>query len=802
MNKILLTVITTFLITTTCFGQLGKIQGLVTDAYSSVPIPSATVILQGTNMGVTSDSLGKFMINNIKPGVYNITISSKGYETQTISEVSVNTTKTSEVNFELSQEQIQLKEVNIAAKRFEKIEESPLSKFSIRSSEIMRNPGGNRDISKVLQSFPGVASTVSFRNDIIIRGGAPNENRFYLDGIETPNINHFATQGSSGGPVGMINVNFINQVEFYSGAFPASRGNSLSSVLEFKQKNGNPDRLVTNLMLGSSDIGLTMDGPLNEKSDFIFSIRRSYLQFLFSALKLPFLPTYNDAQFKINYRIDSKNTLTLIGLAAIDQFQLNTKVNDGVTDSTIIDRNNYILGYIPANEQWNYTLGVKYTHVLKNGFRNIILSRNMLNNTSKKYQNNITSNPVGLLLDYQSQESENKLRIEYQQRINGFKLSYGAQYEYALYSTSTYNKTYIPTGITEFNYASRLGMHKAGAFAQVSKSVLKERLVLSAGIRTDINNYSKEMSNPLQQVSPRFSASYRISNQLTANFNTGIYYQLPAYTVLGYRDENGNLLNKDNEVRYIQCNHVVGGFEFLPDQNTKISIESFYKKYSHYPFLMQQQVSLANLGSDFGVIGNAPVRSVSEGRSYGLEFFAQRTLKKGWYGIVSYTYSRSEFTNLGNNYTVSSWDNRHILTMTAGRQFRKHWEFGMKFRYLSGAPYTPYDYNASALKAVWNVSHQGVYDYTQINTLRLDVSHQLDIRVDKKFYFGSKTLDVYIDIQNLYGHKTTLQPYLTVETDATNQPIEDPQNASKYLMKTIKNETGTVLPSIGMMFEF
>jgi hypothetical protein len=246
----------------------------------------------------------------------------------------------------------------------------------------------------------------------------------------------------------------------------------------------------------------------------------------------------------------------------------------------------------------------------------------------------------------------------------------------------------------------------------------------------------------------------------------------------------------------------VGGFEFLPDQNTKISIESFYKKYSHYPFLMQQQVSLANLGSDFGVIGNAPVRSVSEGRSYGLEFFAQRTIKKGWYGIVAYTYSRSEFTNLGNNYTVSSWDNRHILTMTAGRQFRKHWELGMKFRYLSGAPYTPYDYNASALKAVWNVSHQGVYDYTQINTLRLDVAHQLDIRVDKKFYIGRKTLDVYLDIQNLYGHKTTLQPYLTTVTDANNNPVEDPQNASKYLMKTIKNETGTVLPSIGMMYEF
>ena len=253
------------------FGQKATIKGKVIDAASREALPLVNIIIQGTTLGSTTDFDGNYIIKDVDPGVYNISASLVGYESQTMLEITVNNAKPAVINYELKPSSVSLTEVEVAGSSLEKSEESPLSKVSIRSTEILRNPGGNRDISKVLQSFPGVASTVSFRNDIIIRGGAPNENRFYLDGIEVPNINHFATQGSSGGPVGLINVNFINQVDFYSGAFPSNRGNALSSVLEFKQKNGNPDRLAGTFMLGSSDIGLTLDGPLSKKGDFITS---------------------------------------------------------------------------------------------------------------------------------------------------------------------------------------------------------------------------------------------------------------------------------------------------------------------------------------------------------------------------------------------------------------------------------------------------------------------------------------------------------------------------------------------------
>jgi hypothetical protein len=780
--------------------QNGTVKGSLKNADTREPIPFATVLLEGTTTGVTTDIDGNYVMNDVKPGIYNITATFLGFEPFTYKEITVSSARPTVLDFELKPASKDLAEVVVSSSRFEKSEESPLSKVSIRSAEIMRNPGGNRDISKVLQSFPGVASTVSFRNDIIIRGGAPNENRFFLDGIEVPNINHFATQGSSGGPVGLINVNFINQVEFYSGAFPASRGNSLSSVLEFKQKNGNPDRVVTNFMIGSSDIGLTFDGPLSKKSDFIFSVRRSYLQFLFSALRLPFLPTYNDAQFKINYNIDKNNTITIIGLGAIDQFRLNEGVNDGVTDTSLIQRNNYILGYLPVNEQWNYTNGIKYTHYGKNGYQNFVLSRNMLMNTSEKFMNN-SNIDSDLILKYKSSEAENKFRFESTTIIDGWRWGYGVNYEYARYRNRTYNKLFFPAGVTTLNFSSELDMHKYGAYFQISRQLFENRLTLSAGVRADGNDYSDLMSNPIDQLSPRASASLRITDKWFLNLNSGRYYQLPAYTVMGYRNQAGELVNRQG-LKYIRCDHVVGGIEHLPDENTKITVESFYKAYGNYPFLTRQNISLANLGSDFGVIGNSDVTSSSEGRSYGLEFLLQRTSSKGFYGIVAYTLVRSEFTNAGGSYSASSWDNRNIISLTGGKQFGKNWEVGLKFRFFDGAPFTPFDVENSRLRSVWDITRQGVFDYSKINTQRLPSNHQLDIRIDKKYYVRKKAINVYLDIQNIYNNKIVLPSLLTVVTDANNNPVPDPSDPSKYKTTTIKNESGTVLPSIGFMFEF
>ena len=783
------------------FAQGGIIKGKVTDAINNEPIPFANILVLGADKGMTTDLDGNYEIGGLAPGLYDIRASYVGYNEQTAYEIQVTNSKPAIVNIKLEEVVQNLQEVVVKASPFRKTEESPVSLRTIGVAEIQRNPGANRDISRVVQSLPGVTTSASFRNDLIIRGGAPNENRFYLDDVEVPNINHFATQGASGGPVGLINVNFIREVDFFSGAFPANRGNALSSVLNFRQRDGRDDRLGGNFMLSATDIGLTMEGPIGEKTTFLLSARRSYLQFLFKALGLPFLPTYNDFQAKVKYRIDNKNELTFIGLGAFDQFELNLEANDD-------EEQQFLLDQLPVSPQWNYTNGLTYKHYGENGFWLFVLSRNMLNNEAEKYYQNDESSEDNLILRYRSQEAENKLRIEHTVRLGDYKFNYGAGYEYVKYNNRTFNRIFTSAGPQTVNYFSEFDMNKYAFFAQASRKLVEERLVLSLGFRMDANSYSQEMNNPLEQFSPRFSLAYALTERLSFNFNTGIYYQLPPYTILGYQEE-GVFVNKQNGIKYVRNNHVVGGLEFNTAANSRITVEGYYKYYNDYPFLLRDSLTLANLGGDFGVVGNEPAAPRSNGRSYGLELLFQQRLFKGFYGIAAYTLGWSEFEDKNGELVPSSWDARHIFSLTAGKRFSKNWEIGINWRYQAGLPSTPFA-DASSLVLNWNVNGRGIPNYNLLNTRRNDASNTIDIRIDKKWFFEKWSLNVFLDIENITGNAVgNEQLILDRPLGEDGKPIGDgiivnpdaPVGQQRYLLKRINDATGTPLPSIGLMIE-
>ncbi len=788
MKIILLLIILPF----NLLAQSGVIKGFVFNSTSNQPIEFATVAIEGTTLGMQTNETGNYEFKNLSPGLYNLVVSYVGFKKKSVLEIQVSNAKPAIVDVDLDETASELNEIVVQGSSFNRSEESPVSLRTIGVNEIQRNPGGNRDISKVIQSFPGVSYTASFRNDIIIRGGAPNENRFYLDGVEVPNINHFATQGASGGPVGMINVDFIKEVEFYSGAFPANRGNTLSSVFNFTQKDGRSDHLGLTATVGSSDIGLTLEGPITKKSTFLISARRSYLQFLFKTLGLPFLPTYNDFQFKNRIKINTKNEITIIGLGAIDDFALNLSA-----DSTPSQK--YILGYLPSNEQWSYTGGIVYKHFSKRSYQSVVVSRNHLNNTSFKYFNNDESQ--NLILKYASEEIENKLRIENTYNHNGFKINYGSGYEFVQYKNNTFNRISIPSGIQLIDFASELNFNKFSLFIQATRGFFGERFIVSLGGRTDFNDFSKDMKNPFKQISPRASITYNISEKLSLNFNSGIYYQLPAYTVLGYRDSNNLLVNKLNGIKYISSKHLVVGTEYNTMTNTRIAVEGFYKFYNNYPFLTNDSVSLANLGGDFGVIGNEPAISNSEGKSYGIEFLIQQKYFKGFYGLASVTLYRSLFENRDKVLIPSAWDNQIVIAITAGKKIGKTWEIGAKWRFSGGTPYTPYDVSRSSLVSVWDISGRGLLDYSQLNSYRIKSFHQLDFRIDKKFFFKKINLNTYIDIQNAYNFKSEGQPYLDVQRDEFGNPTVNQNDLFRYNTTLIKNVSGTILPSIGIVLE-
>mgnify|MGYP001319761560 FL=1 len=787
LNRLLL--LSLLIFSSSIFAQKVKVYGTVSNVLNNEPISFANVILEGKNLGATTDIDGNFELNDVEPGTYNFRCSYIGFELSSKSEIRVSPNKNLRLNFQLSENTQLIDEVQITANTFNKTEESPTSLRTINASEIYRSPGGDRDISKVIANLPGVSTAPSFRNDIIIRGGAPSENRFYLDGVEIPNINHFATQGSSGGPVGIINVNLIREVDFYSGAFPANRGNVLSSVMELKQIEGSDESLSGAFSVGSSDAGLSINTPLGEKSSMLISVRRSYLQFLFQALQLPFLPTYNDLQFKFTHKPNKKNQFNIIALAALDEFSLNTSVNDNIDDSLTLARNNYILDNLPVNEQWNYTVGGTWKHFFEQSNLFVVASRSHLNNSATKYFKNIESEE-NKLLDYQSEEIENKTRAEYNFRKESIKYNVGVGLDHVTYLNETFNKLPFFTK----NVSSEFSFIKYSAFAQLSKTYLNGKLVGSLGSRVDNNSFTKSESAP--NFSPRASASFKLGKKSSLNANVGRFFQLPSYTVLGYTDSLGQFLNQD--VDYIQCDHAVFGYEYNPTDYSKVTLEGFYKQYDNYPFSVNDSVSLANLGGDFGVIGNEDVSSISQGKSYGLEFLAQQKLSKSIYGILSVTYYKSLFEDKNQELVPSSWDNRYILNLAAGKKFKGNIELGMKFRYSGGAPYTPFDLATSSVQN-WEISQQGYLDYNNVNSLRLGDIHTLDVRVDKKWYFKSWSLNAYIDIQNIYNNKVKLRSDVSNNPDVGELVYESQEGENLY---EIPNESGTLLPSIGLLIEF
>ncbi len=803
MKKLITALLLLFLNIIVVFSQnIGTIKGKVIDAQTRESLPFVSIIVEGTAIGNSSEENGEFTIKNVPLGYVKVAVSFLGYQTVLSDDYLVTIDKTPFILIALSQSNEQLDEVVVQSKLFKKSIESPLSVQSLGIAEIEKNPGGNRDILKVLQSLPGVASNPSFRNDIIIRGGAPSENKFYLDGVEVPVINHFQTQGSSGGPVGIINADLIRKVDFFTSAFSASEGNALSSIIEFTQKDGNPEKLNTRVTLGTSDAGITFDGPLGSKTTFIASVRQSYLQFLFKLIKLPFLPTYNDFQFKVKHQLTSNSEISLIGLGAIDNFELNEEVNDNITDEETLKRNRYALSNIPIQEQWNYTVGAVYRHFGENSMKEIILSRNVWNNNAKKYFNN-TDSPNDLLLDYSSKEIENKLRFENTSTLkNNYKLNVGIGLENATYTNSTFQQLAISDGVQEIDFSSKLSMLKYNLFGQISKKYLNANLGISIGVRFDALDYNSEMKNPLNQFSPRVSLSYKLSEKISLNASTGIYNQLPAYTILGYRNNLNELVNRNNGLKFIEATHYVSGFEMNPNATSKISLEGFYKTYKNYPFSVRDQISLANLGSDFGVIGNEEVTSTSKGRSYGIELLAQKKSYNGLYGILSYTYVKSEFKDKQENYISSSWDNRHLLSITGGKKLKKNWEIGGKFRLVGGQPYTPYDLEASSIIANYDVSNSGILNYDKLNTERFKTYHQLDIRIDKTWYWEKLSFNFYVDIQNLYKSEFTSQSYLIPLQDENGNNTINQSDAAKYNLEEIENSSGNMFPRFGVILDF
>lgn len=777
-----------FLITGIITGQnTGSLNGRIVDAQNQFPLEGATVVVLGTSIGVVSGEGGYFTIEDIPTQTYNIEVSYLGYETQTLFNTIVKSVGNIPLFFELEEIAEDLEEVVLIQSPFKTSSETPLSTQTFSAVEIETYPGGNNDITKVVQSMPGISPSIGgFRNDIIIRGGAPNETVYYLDGIEIPNINHFSTQGSAGGPVGMVNVSFIREVTLASSSFGAEYDNPLSGVLAFEQREGDINKFGGNFRVGASETALTLEGPLLRKNkdepaktNFLLSVRRSYLQFLFELIGLPIRPDYWDYQWKIKHEIDAYNSLTFIGIGAIDDFSV--KAPDEFDAGQQAD-----LEQVPIIDQRSTTVGLSWMRNYKNGngFMNTVVSTNRLENIFARYEDNTTK--TGTIFQNDSFEWETKLRFQATQFTENWKWSTGFNVQNSSYQNNTRFVYYDIAYKTDLNFA------KYGLFFKASRSFLNDRLDFSWGIRTDADSFSTT-SNLLNNISPRASISYDLTKSQKWKFNASIgrYFKIPTYTMLGFQNQTGAFVNQD--AAYTRSDHLVAGLEYNLTPASRFTVEAFRKNYANYPISVIDGVSLANKGGGFEVLGNEEIVSDGKGQSSGIELLFQQKLSNNFYGVFAYTYFSSEFIGADGVLRPSVWDSRHLISFSGGYKLKRNWELSARWRFAGKNPYVPVDLSASI-----NSYPELVLDYDRLGEIKLNSFNLADIRIDKKWNFKSLSFNFYFEVQNFLAQPNPTPPEYGLNRTADGELI----NPRSLIEVSLNDGNSSPLPTFGLVLYF
>jgi outer membrane receptor protein involved in Fe transport len=743
----------------------GQLKGELIDQSTRQPLISANVMIEGTQLGAATDSNGQYVIGHIPPGIYNIRYMMMGYETRVANQVVVNPGRTTWQQIEMKATLLESEGVTVTAGYFQSARDAVVSSRSVDYQEMRADPGSVEDIQRVMQALPAVVSGGDGSNEILVRGGMPGENLFLMDDIEIPNPNHFADQGTSGGPINMVDPNFIRQVDFYAGAFPARYGDKASSVMDISLREGDRDHMTGHAFFDMSGAGMIMEGPLNHgKGSYIFSARRSYLDLILSNIGMNAIPHYYSFQSKCAYDLDKDNKIIFNALYG----------NDNIEGE---DEDEYI-GLPTDVWHWKQNSNQK---VFGLGWRRLMGSKGYVKTTLSQVQaqwdvwERKNSRP-----DYKnvSTEGERTLKTEWTYLpAPSLELQLGAQVKYVNFDISQWVKgdtifLYQPDGAgnvplkqvfqayNDFNQKKSDTSYKYALFMQ-GKWHPAARWTFSAGLRGDYFQFIKDSA-----LDPRLGLSYQISPLTSINLAVGQQSQTPSYVQI-----SANPLNHDLD--YKQTRQAVLGFEHLFREDTRGTLEIFYKDYKKVP-----------IGLDATTIDpfdDSDGRGVSQGEGFakGVELFLQKKPTGHTHFTISYAYSIARARDpRTDHYYNWDYDYRHIFTAIGGiqlhlkdkrwyQQLGKNWlykvtawllplgdevEISCRWRYLGGRPYTRPNYHPELLDWV-------VDENVELNAHRFPAYHRLDIRLDRRFMFNGWNIVAYMDIINVYNKKNIWDYY-------------------------------------------
>lgn len=742
----------------------GLITGTVVDAATEAPIAGAQVALEGTERRVVSDDRGRFSILGVPPGIWRLQVRAIGFRPVIVPDIAVGSGKPATVAVRMVSTPSDLAAFEVRASYFTPQIEGSTSTQSLSAEAIRRAPGVQEDVVRAVALLPGVGVTQPGRNDLVVRGGAPFENLFLVDGIEVPNINHFGTQGSTGGPLSLINVDAVEQASFSAGGFAAKYGDRTASVTSITLREGNRERIAGEATLSATGGFLVVEGPMGDRGSFYVSARRSYLDFLFKAAGFGFVPAYADLQVKAVQDLGDRDKLSFLLIGA-----------DGTVTFTNDDADKrFENSRVAAPSQRQYFSGLTWRRLIPRGLLDVTLGRTW---TDFRTIQNDSLNPPSPVFRAFSTEGEQSLRADLSlQASSRVELGVGAVARYA--SDLRYDLL-LPgplrtdaSGVPQpLSVDTAFTAMRAALYGQVAWQTTP-RLKTTLGLRGDHYGFLDNAA----RVSPRLGARYTLTDRTTLTASAGRYWQAPSYIWL-VGDPSNALLPP------FRADQAVVGIEFLARPDVKVQLEGFVKGYDDYPLrAFRPQAVLSPSGFDDVTsdipFGLEPLEARANGRSVGAELFVQKQLSEiPLFGLASISVSRTTFDGADGVTRPGSFDTRAIANAVLGWRPNAKWELSGKFRIASGLPTTPF---------ITGGPSAGQQDFTRWNEGdRLPTFHALDVRVDRRWSLRTVQLIGYLDIQNIYGRENVSG----VRWNPRDQRVE-------------RNTSIGLLPSIGFSIEF
>lgn len=713
----------------------GTIRGRVIDRDTKSPLADAVVELLETGQKTGTNEAGEFFFYGLKETTYRIRVTYIGYEPFVKSDLVLYPGRPLETEIAVNSTSITTESIDVGANYFEKNSEVNVSSINLDYEEIRRAPGAAEDISRMIQAVAGVSFSNDQRNDLIIRGGSPSENIFLIDGIEVPNINHFGSQGSTGGPIGIINLKFLQNADIFTGGFPVNYGNALSGAVDIKFRNGSKKNYFNNVDMSLQGFGGQFEGRLSDKGSYLFSVRRSYLDLLKDAIRLSAVPKYWDINLKADYLLNDRNTLNLLGFWATDNIEFGERDEDDETANPFENAK--------VDRQF-YTAGMNHTYLMKNGFIRNVLSAVVTDGDTRQYNDDNTAET------YKNKYVESEVTLKsdvsaYLSKIFSIDGGIGGKLVRAdndLFSKQDTSATgYI---IPEVKTNSLINSFKLYGFANLTTKLFDDRLSVNAGIRYD---YFEYITNP-GSFSPRLGLTYKITPVTSINASAGIFHQNPAYIWLATEESNKDLDN-------IRADHYIAGIEHFLAPDIRATAEVYQKNYDNYAVSVDNPTYiLVNGGAEYGPNYVTSAVSAGTGTVRGFDFSLQKKLSgNGIYGMLNYSYMNSKFKALEGGEVPGAFDQTHQVNLTLGYQVADDWLVGLKYKFATGKPYTPYDVEAST------AAGRGVYDMELYNSERTPDYMRVDLRVDKRFSFSGVGLVTYIEFQNLLNRENVSEYY-------------------------------------------